>query len=185
MTETEKFRTVMVNGAKCYCDKLISKDGAIIFASFFGTEANVSTVSYSLLSTNISKNGTNILEIGRGTYERMHNISYRLKTQRLQHNTVHAIVYSKQHFLMQDACCCIFGDTDQEVAMNYYNVLSSKTTVPLHHAWAEYLFGISEIYTLDTFNCGPAYEVFLLSDEKVKSSVMDNIEYLSRKVMAA
>lgn len=184
MSEIGKFRTVIVNGAVGYCDRLISKDGAIIFASFFGTESNVSTITYSLLSSASTKNGTNILEIGNQTYERMNNINYRLRTQRLQ-NTVHSIIYSKQHFLMKDTCCCVFGGTDEEAARNYFNVLNSKTTFPLHVAWAEYLFGISECYTLDTFNCGPAYEVFLLSDDKVTNSVMDNIVYLSQKVIAA
>lgn len=179
----ENYLSTSVNGASGYCDRLISKNGQVIFASFFGTETNITAITGSLLA-NKTKNGTNILEIGKQSYERMPEIHYCRQVKDLKTNITHALVYSKEHFLLHEKCCCVSGTTEKDVIKEYFKILNKKTDMPLHPLWADYLLEISEYYLLDNFNCPPALEVFLPDNKAIRALIMNNIPYLSSKIPA-
>ena len=146
------------------------------FLSMVGSQTSLKAIAAALLKTppdvcHIIK-GVEGMELS-GNYQTCHIPFHTIgnwtsRTTRLKNRAYHTLVYSKQaHHDFDSHEFIILPRTDQEAPTLHHMYLDARSSIPLHHTWADWLWHRSldtnETYPLDTsgilaFHCTPNFD---------------------------
>ncbi len=132
--------SVMGNGIRCYCDKVIlSKHGyrpECYFLSVFGREGDVLALTAMFL-----QNQEIDLEHEEAScfMTRTSYGNYRVISKRIE-NGLHRILYNKDLFGESNESRILYGTSDENILDQFHKWLDATVSTPLKQEWSEMIF---------------------------------------------
>ena len=128
---------IKVKGFRCFVEEAVcttQRDAVVQVLSLVGSREAVKAVWARLL-----KGETAYLEEGTGTRALRFNVfdKGKLLTERLPSGAFHGLLLSAAALQGQILLC----ERENELPGRFYNLLCNQLKLPLHHSWADWLWG--------------------------------------------